>query len=88
MPVGGVHFAKRRGDDLDLRILLDYVVDHAEERARIELRFGGDLRTGDAESLLQVLFVADQHVDVLDDAADHRQRAFLAAPDVPELLAR
>ena len=30
---------------------------------------------GDAEPLLQVLLVADQHVDVLDDAAEHRDRA-------------
>ena len=33
----------------------------------------------DAEALLQVLLVADEHVDVLDDAAEHRDRAIGAA---------
>ena len=47
--------------------LCDDALHHVEERARIQLRLRGDLRSGDAEALLQVLFVADEHVDVLDD---------------------
>ena len=47
----------------------DRRVDHPEERVRVELRLGL-LRTSgpfDAEALLQVLLVADQAIDVLDD---------------------
>ena len=39
------------------------------------------------EPLLQVLFVADQHVDILDDASQHLDARALAAGDVPELVA-
>ncbi len=37
--IGGMHLAQRGGDDLYLRVLLDHVVDHAKERARVELVF-------------------------------------------------
>ena len=63
----------------------DDLVDHAEERAGIELGLGRDFRPGNAEALLQVFFVADQHVDVLHDAVQHCDGALLAARDVPEL---
>ena len=87
VPVGRVHLAQRRGDDLDLRMHLDHLVDHAEEGRRVELRCRRHVRPRDAEALLQVLFVADQHVDVLDDARHGLDRAPLAARNLPELLA-
>src|SRR4051794_29833946 len=66
---------------------LDNAVDHSEKRARVELGFRGDFRAGDAESLLQILFVADEHVDVLDDTSDHRYRAIGPSGNIPQLLA-
>src|ERR1035438_1873448 len=45
--VGGVDFAKGSGDDLDLRMLGDGVIDHAEEGGGIKLGPGGDFGAGD-----------------------------------------
>jgi len=56
-------------------------------RDPVELRLRRHLGPGDAEALLQVLFVAHQHIDVLDDAPDDADGAGLAAPDGPEFLA-
>src|SRR5439155_24750538 len=86
VPVGGVHFAQSRCDDFDLRVLLHDAVDHTEEGAGVELRFGGGLGTGDAEALLQVLFIAYQHIHVFDDAVDDGYSAVATAEDIPELL--
>ena len=50
--------------------------------------FGGDLGAGDAQPLLQILLVADEHVDVLDDLRRATATARSAPPDdAPELLA-
>ena len=46
VPVGRVHLAQRRRDDLDLRVALDDAVHHPEEGAGIELRLGRDFRPG------------------------------------------
>ena len=86
MPVRHMHLAQCRGDDLDLRMFLYHAIDHPEKRAGIELGFRGNLRTGNAQTLLQVLFIAYEHIDILDDAGDHRNRAILAARYLPELL--
>ena len=83
MVVGGAHVAQRRGHNLHLRMLLHHLVDHPEEDARIELGFGGKLRAGDSQALLQVLLVAHQDVGVLHDAVQHGNGALLAAGDVP-----
>ncbi len=53
----------------------------------IELGFGSDLRPGNAQALLQILFIADQHVDILHDAVDDLDCAFVATLHLPELLA-
>ena len=79
--------AQRRCNDLDLRMPRHHLIDHRQEDARIQLRAGSDLRAGEAEALLQVLFVADQHVDVLDDRAQHLMRALHPADRLPKLLA-
>ncbi len=84
MVIGGMHLTQGGGNHLDLRIFTDDLVDHPEECARIELGFGGDLGTGDAEPHLQVFLIPDQHVHVLHDAADDRLGAFRSAPDVPQ----
>ena len=39
----------------------------------------GNFGSWDAESLLQILFVAHQHIDVLDDGGDRFDGAFVAA---------
>ena len=65
----------------------DHLVDHAEEGAGIELRLRVHFRSGNAEALLQVLFVADQHVDVLHDAVEHFDRA-LSPPEMFQSFAR
>src|SRR5580658_2641419 len=87
MAIGGMHFAQGGGDSLHMRKFLDDVVDHAEKDAGIELGFRMELGAGNAEALLQILLVADQHIDVLNDAADGFDGALAAAPDIPELLA-
>ncbi len=87
VPVGRVNLAQSRGDDLDLRVLRHHLIDHAEKSARVELRSRRHVLTGDAEPFLQVLLVADEHVNVLDDAGDRFDRAVLAPRNLPELLA-
>ena len=37
VPIRGMHLTKRGGDHFDARVLLRELVDHARERARIEL---------------------------------------------------
>ena len=69
--VGRVHFAQRRGHQLDVGMLLDDAVDHHEKRVGIELRLARDIGAGDAEAFLQVFFVADQRIDVADDPSEH-----------------
>ena len=85
--IGRVDFAQRGGHRLDLGIILYHRVNHPEEHAWVELALGGHIRPFQAEALLQVFLVADQHIHVLDYALHHRQRLFIAAPDVPEFLA-
>ena len=81
--IAGVHFAQRGGDDFDLGMLREDAIDHAEERAGVELGFGGDFGAGDAEAYLQIFLVTDEHVHMLDDAADDGDGALVAAGDVP-----
>src|ERR1039458_6234701 len=85
--VGGVDLTEGGGDDLDFRMLGGGGIDHPEEGGGIELGFGGDFGPGDAEALLQVFFVADQYVDVFDDAVENLDGAGGAAGDAPEFLA-
>ena len=81
-----MHFAERRPHQLDVRKFLDHPVDHREEGVGIEFRFGLiDRRPGDPQSLLQVFFVADQRVDVGDDAADDFLPLRVAADRRPQL---
>ena len=49
----------------------------------IELRFRGHFRTGDAEALLQVLFIADEHIDVFHDPVDDGDGVVRPAEDLP-----
>src|SRR5215472_3590831 len=72
VPVRRVYLSQCRRNNLDLGMLLHYALDHAEKGRRIKLGPGGDLRTRNAKTFLQVLFVADNHIDVLHDAPDHR----------------
>ena len=82
-----MHFAQRGGHDLDVRKFFHGLVNHRVKRRRVELGFAFHVLAFDAETFLQILLVADQHVHVLHDAAQHLQRLGLAAPDVPKLLA-
>ena len=52
------------------------------------LDFARDLRPGNAEPLLQVLFVADEHVHVLDDAVEHLDSALSRPPEMFHSFAR
>src|SRR3954468_10890230 len=45
VPVRRMHLAESRRNNLDLRMLLHHLTDHADKRARIELRFSGYLRS-------------------------------------------
>ena len=82
-----VHLAQRCRDDLDVRIVAHDAIDHPEEGARIECRRCRDLGSRDPEPLLEVFFVADEHIDVPNDPPQHRERARVPATgSVPELL--
>ena len=74
MAIGGVHLAQGSGHDLHVRQLLHHVVHHAEEHAGIEFRFRRHFGAGNAEPFLQILFIADQHVDILDNAVRWSRR--------------
>ena len=87
VPVGGLHLAKGGGDHLDVRMLFHHLVDHLEEGGRIELGFRRCLGSGQAQALLQIFFIAHQHIDILHDASQHFHGALGAAGDIPELLA-
>ena len=84
MAIGRVDFAQRGSDNFDLGMLFGDLVDHCEEGAGIQFGFGGDLRTGDAEAHLQILFVADQDIDIFDNAIENGDSTVMAARDVPE----
>src|SRR4029077_16967221 len=81
--VGGVHLAQRRRHRLNLGVLGDDLVDHVEEGLRIQARLFGAAHfgTGDAQALLQVFLVADQHVYIFYYPADDLDGLLLAAPD-------
>jgi hypothetical protein len=66
-----VHFAQRGGDDFDLRMQTNYVVDHGEEGSGVEFRLGRNFGPRNSESFLQILFISDQHVDIFDNALDY-----------------
>ena len=87
MPIGGVHLAQRCSYHFCLRMFLHYISYHAKKDAGVQLRFGRDLRSRNAQSLLQILLVAHQHIHVLDNAADGFDRALGAALNIPQLLA-
>jgi hypothetical protein len=82
---GRVDFAQRCCNDLYLRMLLGHRGHHGLEDRRVELRFGLHVRAGDAETLLQVFFVAYQHVDVGYDSVEHFDGLGFAAENLPEL---
>src|ERR1700680_604282 len=65
---------------------LDDAIDHPKKSAWIELGLGCHLRTGDPEALLQVLFIADDDIDILDDPPNDLYRAIGPAGNIPELL--
>ena len=82
-----MHFAQRRGDHFDVRMLGRHAIDHAKERRGVELVLRRDFGAGNAQALLQVFFVAHQHIDVLHDPADGLLSRVEAAGDFPHLLA-
>src|SRR5688572_19776620 len=83
VPASGINFTQRRSHSLNLRMLFPNAIDHTEEGSRIEPGCGCDFWTGNAESLLQVLFVSNQHVNILHDALDNLGGAVLASRDLP-----
>ncbi len=79
--------AQRGRHALDVRVLFQHAVHHADEGAGIQLGLRRHLGAGDAQALLQILFVADDDVDVVDDAAQGLLRAVQATEYLPQLLA-
>src|SRR6266850_2441349 len=75
----GINFAQCGCDYLNLWVLLYHPMDHTEESAGVELGGGCDFRTRDAESLLQVLFVSHEYIDILHDTPNNFDRSVLAA---------
>jgi len=70
VPVGRVDLAQGGRDGFHVREHLVHMLDGAKEGVRVERRRAGHVRPGDAEALLQVFLVADEHVHVLDDACN------------------
>src|SRR3981081_3446294 len=62
------------------------MLDHRQERAGIQLGTCRHLRTREAKALLQILLVAHQHVNVIDNRPKHLMSALHPAPRLPQLL--
>ncbi len=62
--------SRRVADPLGVRVLADDLVHHGEE-ARVSFDFRGDFRSRNAEPLLEVFFVPDQHIDVFHHTVHH-----------------
>src|ERR1035438_6430888 len=67
-------------------MLFHDLVDHFEEDTRVEFGPGCNLGSCNSQSLLQVLFIANQNIHVLDDTSNHVDCVLIASGDIPELL--
>ncbi len=85
--VSGVDLAECGGDDLDPGISLNDLSDAGQETGRVEFGTRGHLWSGNSKSLLQIFFVANQHVDVFNNGAQHLLGAFDSADRTPEFFA-
>ena len=79
-----MHLTQGGRDNFDLRMLGDHTIDHAKEGTGVELRLGGNIGPRDAQAFLQILFVAHQYIDVLQDAIQHLNGARFTASHVPQ----
>ncbi len=68
-------------------MLLDHAVDEYEERIRVEARLARDVRPGDAEAFLKILFISDQRIKMAGDPLDHLLAVRRAADGRPEFRA-
>jgi len=70
MTIGRKYFAQRGGYDPEMRIFGEHLVHHSEKRAGVEFGCRRYLRSWNAESFLQVLFVPHQDIDIANNAID------------------
>ena len=71
MAIGRVDFAQRRRHDLHVRMLRSTLSIMPKKALGSSFDFACNLGSGNAEAQLQILFVAHQNIDILDDARDH-----------------
>src|SRR5262249_5614627 len=82
--IRGVDLTKRCGNNLNARIFLAYFVHHAEESTGLKFGLRSDFGSGDSQTHLQILFIAYQHIHVLDDSVENRYSMVMASGHVPE----
>src|ERR1035437_2054457 len=76
---------ERRRDDSQVRIRGDYALDHSAVTCRVECRQGlADALDLEAERCREVLFVAQQDVDLPNDREVDLLRSSLPADRLPE----
>src|SRR5277367_5099363 len=62
--VCGVHLPQRSRNNLDLWVACHHMLDHGKERTSVQLRTCTHLRPLEPKALLQILLIANQHVNV------------------------
>ena len=85
--VGGVDFAEGGSDGFDVGKFAGDFFHHAEEGGGIQFGVGFDVLAFESESFLEVFFVADEDVNVFDDAIERFLGFVESTADLPELSA-
>ena len=79
-----MNLSKRGGNHLDRRQGFGHLLHHREEGRWVELPARLDIGTGQPQPHLQVLLIADQHVDMFDDPSHRFLRGLQSSGDLPE----
>ena len=81
-----MHLTQCGRNDLDARMTSNHMLNHRQERAGIQLGTCRHLRTREPETLLQILLVAHQHINVIDNRPKHLMSPLHPTHRLPQLL--
>ncbi len=87
MTVGGFNLPQGGGHHLHIGEVAIDLGDHLEEDSRVELGPLLDIGTLDAQTHLQVLLVADEDIDMLDDSFERALGGLESTDGLPQLAA-
>ena len=85
MTVGGMNFTQGRGDHFDMRMFFGHIIHHAEKCGWIQFGRRFSRRSWNPETELQIFFVPDQHIHILDNLIEHRHGTVMASNNIPKL---